>query len=177
MGFLVTAAILVAVSVVLVLLVRKNLEHRQKSRKLRELFVSEASDLVAKPEFPAVHAEFLIGMASIPQGWATRFYVTTLGKRLLSRKGNSRGTAPNIEQVPKQLRKKYVVAILAFALSDSYRCVIFGRIFRATHSWLGEALREPKPDVDAHATRAVIEQVSNASAHKRTYASREPVVA
>ncbi|HCJ20252.1 MAG TPA: hypothetical protein DHV64_01685 [Erythrobacter sp.] len=173
MGFWSTAAVLVAVSVALVALVRKNLEQRELARKLRDVFIAEANDLVAKPEFPDEHAKLFINMASIPQGWATRFYVATLAKRLFFGRRERASAAPKFDSVPQSLRKKYVLAMLAFALSDSYRCVVFGHIFRATNSWLGEAVKEPKRDVNAHATRIVIDQVSQASARRQTQTHAE----
>lgn len=166
MGFLGTAILLVAVAVALIWIVRTNLAHRQLSRNLRVIFINEASDLIGKPEFPDRHAKMLAGMAGIPQGWSTRFLVLTLFKRMLFGETNVGSKGPNIEQVPPQLRKKYVLAMLAFTLSDSYRCVFFGRIFRATNSWISAAIEEPKGDVDAHATKAVIEQVTLVSARK-----------
>jgi hypothetical protein len=166
MGFLETAGLLVAVAVVLIWAIRTNLEQREISRHLRTIFITEASDLIGKPEFPDRHALMLAGMSALPQGWATRFFVLTLFKQFLFSEKKKRSTGPNFEQVPHQLRKKYVLAMLAFALSDSYRCVFFGRIFRATNSWISEAVEEPKEDINAHATKVVIEQVSLASSRK-----------
>ena len=167
MNVFVTAITLIAIALGLVFLVRTNLENRAAARKLREVFIAQAHDLVAKPEFPDAHAKLLIGMASIPQGWATRYFVTRLaGELLWAGKRTNNGDLPKLEQVPQQLQKKFVLAMLAFTLSDSYRCVIFGRIFRATNSWLHDAVQEPKPDVNAHATRNVIVQVAQMSNRK-----------
>lgn len=166
MGTWGVAAILVAVAAALIWLVRTNLQQREISRRLRIVFIAEAGDLIGKPEFPDAHARMLASMASIPQGWATRFFVIALAKRLLFGESSAGTDGPRLEQVPSNLRRKYVLAMLAFVLSDSYRCVIFGRIFRATNSWIGAAVDEPKEDVNAHATKVVIEQVSRASARK-----------
>lgn len=162
MGFVGTAAVLVVVSAGLVFVIRKNLEQREIARRLREIFIQEATDLVAKPELPDKHARQLVNMASIPQGWITRLFVLRFVKHLFfgPSERTRRPDAPRLEDVPSALRKKYVLAILAFTLSDSYRCVIFGHVFRATNDWLGDAVKEPKSDVDAHATRNVIDQVS-----------------
>lgn len=168
MGFLGTAGLLVAVAVALIWIIRTNLEQREVSRQLRTIFIAEASDLIGKPEFPDRHAKMLAAMSGFPQGWSTRFIVLTLLKRMLVGEGKATSDGPSIEQVPHQLRKKYVLAMLAFALSDSYRCVLFGRIFRATNTWISSAIAEPKEDVNAHATKAVIDQVSLASARKAT---------
>lgn len=167
MSFAITAAVLVAGSAGLVLLARKNLEHRELARRLRDIFLSEANDLVSKAEFPDAHARQLVDMAALPEGWVTRFFVVRLAKRMFfGRNSRRRSDTPRMEQVPPALRRKYVLAMLAFALSDSYRCVIFGHIFRAANGWLDAAVREPKRDVDAHATQEVIEQVSQVRAPK-----------
>jgi hypothetical protein len=173
MSFVGTATALVAVSAGLVFVIRKNLEQRALARKLREIFIQEANDLVAKAEFPEAHARLLINMASIPQGWMTRFLVAALAKELFfGKSARKRRDAPSLEQVPPNLRKKFVLAILAFTLSDSYRCVIFGHVMRATNNWLGDAVREPKADVNAHATRNVIEQVAQIPSRQARH--REP---
>lgn len=167
MGFVGIAAVLLLVSVGLVAIIRKNLAQRELSRKLRATFIQEANDLVSKSDFPAAHARLLISMSSLPEGWATRLYVTYLATQLLGfSKSRPRAGAPKIDQVPPHLRKKFVVAMLAFALSDSYRAVIFGHIFRSTNSWITDALSEPKADVEAHATRNVIERVVQVQALK-----------
>ena len=59
------------------------------------------------------------------------------------------------------LRPRYVVALLTLALSDSYYSLILGPFWRAANSWIVDALSEVKPDVNAHATQAVIRQVWN----------------
>lgn len=167
MGFVGNAAVLLLVSAGLVTMIRKNLAQRELSRKLREIFIQEASDLVAKADFPAAHARLFIGMSSLPEGWATRLHVSYLFAELIGiSKKRSRADAPSVEQVPAHLRKKFVVAMLAFALSDSYRAVIFGHIFRATNRWITDAVREPQTDVEAHATRNVIEKVVQVQARK-----------
>lgn len=167
MNFLNIAIILTLASVALVLLIRKNLEHRTASRKLRAIFISEANDLVGKPEFPEDIARMLVGMSALPGGWATRFFVLSMIKNLFwVSKNTTDKDALKIDQIPKQLQKKFVLAMLAFALSDSYRCVIFGRIFRTTNNWLTDAIKEPKVDIYAHATRDVIGQVFQMQSRK-----------
>src|SRR3546814_1468561 len=135
MSFVGTATVLIGVSVGFVLLVRKILDHRERARALRAIFISEANDLVGKPEFPDSHARLLIGMAAIPPGWATRYFVFRLVRDLFwARKKSSARNLPRLEQVPTNLQRKFVLAMFAFALSDSYRCVIFGRVFRTSRS-------------------------------------------
>lgn len=167
MSFINIAVVMAAGFFALVLLIRKNLQQRETSRKLRQIFIAEAEDLVGKPDFPQRYAEMLVDAADIPQGWLTRFFVFKLVKELFWGRTN-RGKEYNlkIEEIPTSLQRKYVLAILALALSDSYRCVIFGRVFRATNSWIGDAVREPKPDVNAHATRDVIQQVAQMQLRK-----------
>lgn len=177
MEFWGTAIILVAVAAGLVALIRKNLEQRDLSRRLRTIFISEANDLVGKPEFPSAHAQMLVSMAGFPEGWVTRFFVANLVRRLLIGRSDRVTSGPKMEQVPFNLRKKYVLAMLSFALSDSYRSVIFGHIFRATNSWLTEAIKEPKGDISAHATQTVIEQVSQASVKRSTHKESEMAAA
>ena len=169
MGYAGLAAVLIAVSAGVVFLIRKNLAQRERARALRTMFIEQANDLVAKPEFPDAHARMLIDMSSLPEGWATRLFVARLAKHLFfGQSGRTRAVAaPKLDQVPHGLRRKYVLAILAFALSDSYRCVIFGHIFRATNSWLNDAVKEPKSDVDAQATRNVIDQVAQMPTHRK----------
>jgi len=176
MSFLTAAVVLTAIAAALVLLIRKNLEQRDTARKLRAIFIAEANDLVAKPDFPAKHARMLTEMSAVPQGWITRYFVFKLTKELFGGKANVRVEAPSINQVPDQYLQKYVLAILALALSDSYRCVIFGRIFRTTNQWIVDAIEEPKPDVRAHATRIVVEQVAQYG-ERKALSSREFAVA
>ena len=159
MSFLSAAMVLIAVSIALVVMIRKNLSQRETARKFRTIFIAQANDLVAKPDFPEKHARMLTEMSAIPQGWITRYFVASLAKNLFFGSSKKKIDAPSLDQVPDQYLNKYVLALLSLALSDSYRCVILGRIFRITNSWIGEAIEEPKPDVRAHATRIVIEQV------------------
>lgn len=167
MNFLNIAIILIVVSVALVALIRKNLEQRIVSRKLRSIFINEAYDLIAKPEFPEAHAKMLVGMSAMPGGWITRVMVMLMIRNLFwSSSKVKKHDGPKIEQVPKSLQKKFVLAMLAFSLSDSYRCVIFGRIYRTTNNWLTDAIEEPKGDVYAHATSNVIGQVVEMQSRK-----------
>lgn len=163
MGFYISAAIIaVAVSSGLVFVIRRNLADREKSRHLRAIFVAAAGDLVGKPELPDAHARQLVMLANIPEGWLTRFMVLVLLKRMLVGAGQRRTQGiPIFDQVPANLRPQYVTALLSFALSDSYRCAIFGQIWRAAYGWVGDAVKEIKPDVNAHATRTVVEQMSS----------------
>lgn len=161
----ISTVILALVWAGLVLLVRRNLRQRQRARDLRAQFIALADELVGRPGFPDAHAQQLVRMASLPQGWLTRFMVVVLLKQMLFGRGvSSRRGLPKIGQVPKALREKYVVAMLSFVLSDSYRCAILGRVVRGTYSWIGEALNEVAPDVNAHATRKVVEQISSVKA-------------
>jgi hypothetical protein len=166
MAFLYTTVVLTVVSVGLILMIRKDLRQREIARKLRTTFIAQADDLVAKPDFPDKHARMLTEMAAIPQGWITRYFVIILVKNLFWSSPKDTIDAPSLDQVPEQYLKKYVIALLALALSDSYRSVIFGRIFRTTNSWIVAAIEEPKSDVRAHATRIVIEQVAQYGGRK-----------
>lgn len=161
MSVLGTAIVLIGVSAGLVSLIRTNLNQRQHARKLRAIYIAEANDLVGKPDFPDAHARLLVDMATLPPGWVTRYFVFRLVKDLFrAPKKARRRDAANLGQIPVHLQKKFVLATLAFALSDSYRCALLGRIFRASNNWIVDAVREPKPDVNAHATQIVIERVA-----------------
>lgn len=173
MSFYTTASIVTGlVSIGLVLLVRRNLRQRAIARRLRKVFISLAEDLVSKPEFPEAHARQLVEFSAIPSGWLTRFAVFVLLKQIFTGSGVRSKTRdkPKVEQVPENLRAKYVMAILAFALSDSYRCAILGRVWRGANPWIIEAVRNVKPDVNAHATRSVVEQVARVHAPKHVKA-------
>lgn len=167
MGFYAIASLVVlSVWLGLVLLIRRNLRQREKARRYRTVFVSVAEDLISKPEFPDRHAKNLAEMSAFPEGWITRFMVIILLKEMLVGKSRRRRGPPkfNVEDVPQNLRVKYVVAIFAFALGDSYRCAILGRMWRAANPWVGEAIDSPKVDVNAHATTRMVDQVSRVRA-------------
>ncbi len=173
MGFYAAAALtVILVSVGLVLLIRRNLRQRVLARRLRALFLSTAEDLIGKPEFPDRHARQLFEFSAIPGGWLTRYAVFVLLRQILTGKGPRRlhKDAPTFEQVPPQLRAKYVTAVLAFALSDSYRCAILGRIWRGANAWIMDAVNDVQPDVNAHATRSVVDQVGRVHAPKHVKA-------
>ena len=169
MGFFLSAAIIIAASACIVMLVRRSLGDRETARKLRAAFISIANDLVGKPEFPDAHARQLVTLASVPEGWLTRYMVMVLFKEMLtgSKTGKRSAQSPRLEQLPDTLRAKYVTALLAYALSDSYRSALCGRIWRGAYSWIPDAVQEVKPDVNAHATRNVVEQMGYIPASKR----------
>lgn len=155
------SAIVIIVSIGLVLLVRRNLRQRTTARRFRAIFISAAEDLVSKPDFPAEHAKQLADAAAIPQGWITRFMVVSLLKEMfLGKSSNDPLRTLSFEKVPKHLRTKYVVAIFSLALGDSYRCALLGRLWRGANLWVLQGVKEPKVDVDAHATRRMVEQVN-----------------
>lgn len=158
MDFLATVIVLVGVWAGLVAVVRRNLQQREVARRLRARFIAIANDLVSKAEFPDAHARQLVELSRVPGGWLTRFMVCAFVMRIFGRPLR-RGSGPTIEGVPVHLRAKYVEALLAFTLGDTYRCALLGRIVRGVYSWMADALNEIKPDVNAHATRVVVEQI------------------
>jgi len=177
-NFVGTSLILVLVSVGLVLLVRRNLRQRELARKLRDIFVSAAEDLVGKADLPDAHARQLMMSAAIPGGWITRYMVYMLFRQIVFGTNASQGSNKlSITKVPPQLRAKYVTALLALVLSDSYRCAILGRIWRGANNWIFDAIKEVKPDVDAHATKFVVEQVTRVHAPRWLEAEHKLVTA
>jgi hypothetical protein len=161
---MIIAAFLAVGSLVgLTLLIRRTLRQRPEARKFRSIFISVAEDLIGKPEFPEAHARHLIVMSSSREGWLTRFMVAAMLKEIITGQPLRRSAdALSLDLVPANLRAKYAVAILTFAMSDSYHCAIFGRIWRGANSWISEAITDVKPDVDAHATRSVVARVNHA---------------
>jgi hypothetical protein len=148
-------------------MIRRNLRQRPKARELRTLFITTLNDLVGKPDFPDAHARQLVQMAALPQGWLTRFMVFQLVKSAVFGERNRRKTpALSFEHVPHHLRALYVTAIFAFLWSDTYRCALFGRVVRSLNSWIMDAIQEVKPDVNAHATRSVVNLVNQVQAPK-----------
>ena len=167
-SFVMTSIILTLAFAGVVLMIRRNLRQRENARKLRDLFISTANDLVGKPEFPEAHARQLVEMASLPQGWLTRFMMFRfVSNAMFGEKPRSKASATSLEHVPHNLRALYITAIFAFLLSDSYRCALLGRVVRSMNSWLFDALEEARPDVNAHATRAVVNLVNQAHGPKR----------
>lgn len=173
MSFYITCSLIVAVvSTCLILLIRRNLRQRGLAREFRAIFIAEANDLIGKPEFPDEHARHLIEFAAIPQGWITRYMVMVLIRGMFT--GHSvkpRSNSLKLDQVPHNLRAKYVMAILALGLSDSYRCALLGRIWRGAYGWVPQAVKQVKPDVEAHATRLMVGQMFNVQADKQVRAS------
>lgn len=178
-SFVTISLILIAVAVGLVLLVRRNLKQRALARKFREIFITTASDLVGKHDFPDAHAQQLVTMASVPQGWLTRVMVFVMIRDLIwGRSGKPRSSkGPKLEQVPPHLRALYITAIFSMLIGDSFRCALFGRVVRSTHRWLFDALAEVKPDVNAHATKEVVEQVAQVRVPRRFVPDPELVCA
>lgn len=154
-GFAITMAIL---------LIRRNLGQRARARHFRQIFVTAADDLIGKAELPDAHARQLLLLVGAPLGIGTRIMVlltlfrALTGKRVLA---DSKGDS-SLERVPQQLLEKYVRAILAFIISDSYHSAFFGPIFRAGNGWIFDAIREVKPDVRAHATKHIVASVVRA---------------
>ncbi len=168
-SFVTTSLILIAVAVGLVLLVRRNLNQRALSRKFREIFITAASDLVSKHDFPDAHAKHLVTMAAVPQGWLTRVMVLLMFRDMIWGRSGQRkpSSGPKLEQVPPHLRALYIRAIFSFLIGDSFRCALFGRVVRSTHRWLFDAIAEVKHDVNAHATREIVEQVAQVGVPRR----------
>lgn len=165
--FAITSLGLILIAAGLVLLIRRNLRQRPKARALRARFVAIADDLVGKPDFPDAAARQLVILTSFPEGWLTRFLVLMIFREMLfgnrSRRRPRPASAISFDQIPAALRPKYVMAIIAFILSDSHRCALFGHVLRAVLPWLVDTIQEVKPDVNAHATRRVVEQVFDCS--------------
>lgn len=166
MKFIILTFVVVAGTMLATWALHRNLERREHSRRLRAQFFSLADDLVGKPELPLAHAGMLVAMSAIPAGWLTRFMVGRFFYELAA--GNSDVKSPlSIEHVPVNLRAKYVLALLSFVMSDSYRCAFAGPVFRRANSWIGKAILEIKPDVNAHATQVVTSQMAEFRAFKR----------
>lgn len=167
-SFVASCLAVLIISAGLVLLIRRNLRQREAARRWRNTFMSLASDLVSKPEFPEAQAKQLTMLAVIPGGWLTRYMVAVLFRRMITgHEPKSSASKIELEQIPVALRTKYVAAIFAVAISDSYRCALLGRIWRGAYSWTFEAAGNAKPDVTAHATRSVISQVSHVHADRQ----------
>lgn len=161
MGFFLEASLVViVVSTFLVQLVRRNLRQRPMARRYREMYVRFANELVGDTRFPDAHAKQLVGVTKLPEGWLTRFMVAKLLHEMILGK-DSKPKGPPFDEVPPELRAKYIAALLALAIADSYRCALLGRVWRGANLWVLDAVEQPKPDVNAHATRRVIEQVSS----------------
>lgn len=161
MGYMTVYATFICVAVFTVWLLRRNLAQRAYARHLRAIFFAEANDLVGKQELPDAHARHLVAMASLHHGSLTRFMVFSLFLRIFTGKVAGQGRSElRVDRVPTQLRGKYVLAYLAFVWGDSYQCALYGPFFRGTNSWIRDAIDEVKPDVNAHATRNVVEQVT-----------------
>jgi hypothetical protein len=158
--------LLLAAWAFMIFCMRETLRLRPRARLYRAKFIEAANDLVGKAEFPHGHAEHLLMLASFRPGWVTRGMVLMLAKRAILG-GRDRKGALKFESIPESLRARYVTAILAFALADSYHSAAFGRVFRTINSWMIDGVRDVKPDVGAHATRRVIEQVDHAHAPRR----------
>ena len=173
--FVSTGLILTLTAVGLVLLVRRNLKQRELARKFRQIFIATANDLVGKHDFPDTHAKQLVEIAAIPEGWLTRFIVfTTFRDMIWGRSGKRKPSdGPKLDQVPAHLRALYITAIFSLLISDSFRCALIGRVVRSTHRWLFDALQEVKPDVNAHATKEVVEQVGQVRIPRRFVPERE----
>jgi hypothetical protein len=164
---IVACLIVVFVSACTVLVVRHALAQRAEARRYRAIFITAASDLIGKPEFPDEHAKQLTVYASIWAGWLTRALVLSTFWRIISGRALTRTrTGYDMNNIPEHLRPKFAVAVLALAVGDSYRSAFFGPIWRGTNSWVVDAVREIRPDVNAHATKQVIRQVSQSHAPK-----------
>ena len=170
MSFVLEAVVVVAVTAGLVASVRRNLRHRPKARKLRNLYVSIADDLVGKPEFPDAHARLLAEVSAIPEGWLTRAMVFILLKEMIFGKGKKSPPRFRLDDVPPELQVKFATAVLALVLSDSYRCAVLGRLWRGANLWVIDAVKEPRPDANAHSTRRVVEQVGHVRAPRHVRA-------
>ncbi|MFL6726826.1 MAG: hypothetical protein ACJ8FS_09975 [Sphingomicrobium sp.] len=162
MGFYAEASLVVIiVSVGLVLLIRRNLRQRPMARRFRASFIRLADELVGNPDFPEPHAKQLVTIAKFPEGWLTRVMVALLLRQIVLGKAKKTADKTPIEKVPEHLRATYVAALFALAIGDSYRCALLGRIWRGANAWILDAVKEPDPDVNGHAARRVIQQVSN----------------
>lgn len=160
MQFLGSALILIMVSLGLVGLIHRNLRQRDDARMHRKKFISIADDLISKAELPDAAARFLVTLASVPGGWLTRAMAWMVIREIFTGQRVRNKDPIRLETIPEHLRVKFVVAILSIALSDSYRCALLGRIWRGANPWVLDAIGDPKPDANAHATRHVVEQAS-----------------
>lgn len=166
----------VVISAVLIGLIRRNLRQRPRARELRAIFIAMADDLVSKPELPDAYAKQLAELAAVPGGWITRLMLMMSAKRVFTGTGLETEADLPLSGVPDQLRPKYVVAVLALTLSDTYRCAILGRIWRGTNAWVVDLFNESKrpdvkSDVNAHATRQMVGQITNVHAPRQLRAA------
>lgn len=161
MTFFVLLVLLIGAYLLIDSFVRRAIRQRPLARHYRAIFIARADDLVGKPEFPSEHAHFLVYISRCSGGVLTGYMTRELVRRMFT--GGSRTNSKinlSVERVPSALRQRYVEALLAFILSDSYFSVFYGPIYRAANPWIKYALKEVKPDVDAHATRAVVDELA-----------------
>lgn len=170
-----TTTVLVAVLVfgvlVPILTIRRSLRQRPQARYYRDIFDMAAKELVSRPDLPAPHAEMLIAISSIPGGWIVRFMVFSVVRQMFT------GVRPSTDaafanKLPNELKDRYVEAMLSRVVSDSYHSAFFGTFWRATNSWVFDAIRAVRQDVNAHATTAVIRQVVQSPARRFAQAPR-----
>lgn len=178
MTFFASASLVaVVVSVGLVLLIRKNLRQRPRARELRAVFASIADDIVSKSDLPDAYALQLAELSAVPGGWLTRLMLLMAAKKMITGASSKRASDDlSLSGVPENLRPLYVVAILSLLLSDSYRCAIMGPIWRATNTWVADVFKENtrpdvRADVNAHATRQIVTQISHVHAPRQLRAA------
>lgn len=160
MSFIIAILIAAAVSAFGSFALGRNLRRRKLARQIAETFFAIADDLVGKEEFPKEHAALLVTMSSLRPGMLTRFVVVKFLVGLFTGMPPAMPKSPlSIDRVPHNLRKQYVRAMLSFIISDSFRCALLGPVFRRANGWIEQALKEIEPDVNAHATRAVTDQI------------------
>lgn len=177
MGFWGTAILLIALATAVIMIVRTSLNNRALSRDLRAIFICQVEKMIVDPRLPEGHARLLLAMVDLPECLTTRNYVLSLFGRIIVSETPRPAISPRIEELPVQLRKQYVLAMLSFALADSYRCVVLGRIFRAANNWVLAAVEKPKPDVNAHATKVIVQNVTYASTDRHKAKDEELMVA
>lgn len=177
MQFLGSALILVMVSLCLVGIINRALRQRDDARMYRKKFIALADDLVSKAELPDAAAHFLVTLASVPGGRLTRAMSIMVIREIISGQRIHTKDPIRLETIPEQLRVKFVVAILSIALSDSYHCALLGRIWRGANPWVFDAIGDPKPDANAHATRRVVEQASSVHVPKQIKAAEARLAA
>lgn len=160
--FLLSASTMIFVAYGLYGIIRRNLRQRSHARRVRRIFLVLTNRLLKDPELPKEEAEYLVRLASVPEGWMTRGVLGIMAKRVLFGKRRRRKPkrAMGGKHVPKHLRQDFTRATFALILADSYRCAVLGHVLRAIVPWLQDAVNEIEPDdVGAHSTVRIMRDV------------------